>query len=154
MSRSRALAVAVAAILVIGGIFGFRHAQKSRVRSAIVAYNAGLSDSLRTFDLSHLEGVALPREIGRVRNYLILLEATGTRLEAELLALEVVKVRSQDPTVTAIAEERWQETQRDARTGAVRVAAVRREQRVEYTLLPDEGALKVYLSRVLEDSER
>ncbi|MCL4079184.1 hypothetical protein MX659_06240 [Coriobacteriia bacterium Es71-Z0120] len=150
--KRRLVALAVFLVLLAGtGLFGYRAWQERRVRAAVAAYDVALAEALRSLDAERLQGVALPREIGRVRNYMILLEGTATRLDAELLDLHVEKVRSKDPTVTAVVVERWRETQRDTRTGAVRGPASERRQRIEYTLLSGGGTLKVYLSRVLED---
>lgn len=151
MRRGSAIAALVLAFVVFGGLLGHRYAVERRARAAIAAYDLALSEALRSLDAERLEGVALPREVGRVRNYTILLEGTATRLETELLELRIESVRSEDPTVTAIAMERWRETQRDLRTGAVRGPSIERRQRIEYTLVPDGRTLKVYLSRVVGD---
>lgn len=147
--------VVLVAAVSAGGLVALRHRSlEQRVREAIVAYDVALIEALREFDASRLNDVALPREIGRVQNYITLLEATGTRLDAEFVGLEVIDVRSQDPTVTAVVVEDWRETERDAASGAVRRPAIERRQRIEYTLLPDDGTLKVYLSQVLAGDGR
>lgn len=157
MKRRVALSVCVVsvAVLAAGGLVALRHhSLEQRVRKAIVAYDLALIEALRDLDASRLEGVALPREIGRVRNYIMLLEATGTRLETEFIDLEVIEVRSREPTVTVVVAENWRETERDVASGAARGPVIERHLRIEYTLLPEDGALKVYLSQVLADSRR
>lgn len=147
--------VVLAAVVCTGGLLALQHRSlERRVREAIVAYDVALIEALREFDASRLRDVALPREIGRVQNYITLLEATGTRLDAEFVGLEVIDVRSQDPTVTAVVVEDWRETERDAASGAVRSSVIERRQRIEYTLVSDNGTLKVYLSQVASEDAR
>ncbi len=153
----RRIAVVIGVLVALGAgiILASRIAEEQRVRRAIARYDLALREAVRTLDEKPLAPVTHPRELGRVRSYLILLKGTATRLEVELLDLQVESVRSTSPTITALAVERWREIQRDTVSGAVRAGPSERVQRIEYTLLPDEtGRLRVYLSRIVEDGSR
>ncbi len=145
------IVVAVIAMMVA---YSASTSERRQVQRAVTAYDVALAESLRANDETVLEAVALPREIGRVRNYLVLLEATATRIDAELLELDVRTVESSDSTVTATVFERWREVERDTRTGLARSEEIERSQLIEYTLAPEDGVLKVYMSRILDEDAR
>jgi len=145
-----ALVVGVAVVAVAAPAL-VRANQHQRVKRAVSAYDLALAESLRALDETVLEDTALPRERGRVRSYLLLLEATGTIIDAELLELDVREVTSSEPTVTALVYERWRELERDPATGLAKRDPVERSQILRYTLLPEGGTLKVYLSEIVDE---
>lgn len=134
--------------------FIVRAVQRDRARRAVSDYVLALRDSLRTLDATLLENTAMPREIGRVRSYFILLDAERTTMDAEVLGLDVQSVRSTDPTVTAVVSERWRYTERDLDTGRIKSEPTEETQTMRYTLLPSDGRLKVYLSEIVEGPAR
>lgn len=145
--------LAVVLIVVAGALYGPTYMSRSRAKRAIGQYLAALTQTLRDYNAAPLAATATPREVGRVENYVTLLKGTNTKLETELLQLDVREVRSSDVTVTAIAKERWRELERNAATGVAKGSAIERTQVIEYTLVPEDGVLKVHLSRVVEGDE-
>ncbi|MBA4371091.1 MAG: hypothetical protein C0418_05900 [Coriobacteriaceae bacterium] len=147
-------AVAVVLVLVAGAVLIPRYRYRSEVRSAITRYDLALGDALRDLDPERLGDTAYPREKTRVTNYITSLWGRGVKVDAELLELEVVEIRSAEPTITVRALERWRFVERDKDTDKQIGEPVDESNDLTYILVKDaNGRIAVYLSQLTEDLE-
>ncbi len=77
------------------------------MRKAIVAYDLALTDALLTGDVGELIDVATVDQRASVSSYLGLFELQGTRLEAELVTLELISFEITPNGATAEVQELW-----------------------------------------------
>ena len=107
MKRALILLVVVALVLGVYLFFGRTWLQERSVRKAIVTYDLALTDAFLTGDVSELVGVATADQRASVSSYLGLFELQGTRLEAELVTLDLISFEITPNGATAEVQELW-----------------------------------------------
>lgn len=152
--RSVVITLLVVAVLLVAAIpLAIRYSERQAARAAVTRYAVALDAALSELKPENLGATALPRETGRVTSYITLLWGRDVYVESELLELDLLAVRSADPTVTAIVREKWQFREHDRRSREALGKAEVEENTLRYTLLPGSGGLSVYLSEILEPDE-
>lgn len=152
---SRGLKIALA-LVVVGALaataawFGLRYRQRLQVQRTISEYDVALAAALYDLKPEAMRPHTADREFTRVSNYISSLWGRDVFMEAELLELELESVRSEDPTVTVLAREKWRYVERDKQTGKQLHAPTEEEQLLTYTLVPEDDGFVVYLSELRE----
>jgi len=140
--------------LVVAIPLAIRYSRYQEARSAVARYAIALDATLAELRPQSLGATALQRETGRVTSYVTLLWGRNVYVDAELLEMDVLRVRSEDPTVTAIVRERWRYVEHDRRSREQLGDEETEDNTLRYTLLPGtDGRLAVYLSEILEPEE-
>ncbi|PKQ29217.1 MAG: hypothetical protein CVT60_06565 [Actinobacteria bacterium HGW-Actinobacteria-10] len=155
MSRRTLIAIAgTVAVLALAAAVLFLpdYLERAEARRAIAAYNTALTRALYDVNPELLAQYAHDREMGRVRSYFTELTGRGVFMEADLLALDIESVTSEGTTITATTTERWRYVERDSATTRPLGEPIEEEQELVYTLVPRDGDLVVYLSRLRQEN--
>jgi hypothetical protein len=153
-ARTRYAFIGVVALLVVAlvAVVWLRTSREREARRLVANYNAALSLAVNTLDAEKMNDVAAPREKVRVGTYITQLWGEDIDLQTELVDLEVLDIRSAEPTITVLTEELWRISEGIRSTGEVTSPPADKVQRLQYTLLRDDsGILKVYRAEILED---
>lgn len=152
--RVAVIALVVLAVLLVAAVpLAIRYSERQAARAAVARYAVALDAALTELRPQNLGATVHEREMGRVTSYITLLWGRDVYVESDLLEMEMLAVRSEDPTVTAIVRERWRFTEHDRRSREQLGQPEIEENTLRYTLLPGQGGLAVYLSEILEPDE-
>lgn len=152
--RVAVIVLAVTAALLVAAIpLAIRYSERQAARAAVARYAIALQAALAELRPENLGATVHERELGRVTSYITLLWGRNVYVESDLLDMEVLAVRSEDPTVTAIVHERWRFTEHDRRSREQLGKSEIEDNTLRYTLLPGKNGLAVYLSEILEPDE-
>lgn len=153
--RRKLLIAGVLVLLVAAGLAAYyypRYAERREVIGTISRYNVLLSQALAEMDEKVLRSVADPGEVTRIGTYMVLLDGTDTLVESELLDLDVSSYQSAGETFTVLTEERWRYSERDSKTGRIRIEPEIQVHKVKYTVIDTPDGMRVYQS-LLKDSD-
>lgn len=156
MLKRIALAALIIAMVVAGGMVGWRSYQDTQVKRAVMAYNNALIRTLSDVSLAPMHKVATPTQVNRVGTYLLVFDGTGTRMEARLrdFAIKATE-RGDDGRLTVVTSESW--TYQDFDVSTEEPVSERRGETstVEYILIAGDNDARWVVDRVrvLEKTE-
>ncbi len=143
--------IVVAAVLVAAAApFALRAYRAHEVRQVVTRYDLLLAQGLSDLTPEIVGEVAGDEEVGRIGSYSTYLWGNNIKLESDLLELEVLEVRSEGATLTAIVRESWRHHERDRKSGLSLGEPWEETQKMEYTLLRKDGRLIVHRAKTLE----
>ena len=147
--------IAITGVILVGLLvaavpFGLRAYREHEARAVIARYDVLLAEALETLQPELVSEVADLDEVGRIGSYSTHLWGNNIRLQSELLDLEVLDLRSEEPTLTVTVRERWRYLERDRESGVALGDEVEETQTLAYTLVRREGELIVYRSSTVE----
>lgn len=139
VSRATKIVLVVLAVLAVGALFAFgpAFALKSAARQAIARYDSALIVASRSLNSNDLGDTATVNQKQREFAYLQLFRRT--RLQSELLGLNVLSVARQGASVDAHVTERWRYTEVDATTGKPTAAPYEETRTLDYVLVQSGG---------------
>lgn len=145
------VAVSIGLAAAIPLVISYLRAEEVRV--AVATYDTALVKALENLEPEFLGDTVTERERSRVTSYMTSLWGRGVYVEGRLLDMDIGRIESAEPTVTAYVTEKWRYVERD-RTNRKQIGdPVFETNKLTYTLLRVNGRLVVHLSEFTEPAK-